>query len=414
MAERLTTDTSQRRVGSSLRVRYRLTPWWVRVLLVYLGARLITTVFVVLLADVQGPNAWTGPRPGYFDFASIWDGRWYNIIAQSGYPTELPITDTGTVAENAWAFMPGYPVVCAVLMQLTGLSWQLAAVIVSFVFGAGAALMFYRLMRTALDGSTSLFATVLFCVAPVSPLMQFAYAESMYFFFLALALYFLVQRHYLLLFPIVAVMAVTRPSGLAFALTMCFHWVYRFIVRARDPFTIRDRVVCGILAIFSACTGFAWLLIAAFTTGSFTAYTDTELAWRIPYIGEVELIPFTAWFQGAHWWFTTWLGWPSWSGPAVLLVILFLIVVFLFSPPVKKLGVDIRLWVISYSVYVLAVFFPQSSTFRILAPLFPLWGALAQPKHLWYRVSLVVLCIAAQWGWLLLCWRVTGADWSPP
>jgi hypothetical protein len=27
---------------------------------------------------------------------------------------------------------------------------------------------------------------------------------------------------------------------------------------------------------------------------------------------------------------------------------------------------------------------------------------------------LVVVFLLAQWGWLLMCWGVDGADWSPP
>ena len=60
------------------------------------------------------------------------------------------------------------------------------------------------------------------------------------------------------------------------------------------------------------------------------------------------------------------------------------------------------------------MFFPQSSTFRLLMPLFPLLGALAIPKSKVYRTALVVLFLALQVGWLLVCWGVDGADWSPP
>jgi hypothetical protein len=38
------------------------------------------------------------------------------------------------------------------------------------------------------------------------------------------------------------------------------------------------------------------------------------------------------------------------------------------------LGVELRLWTASYLVYLLAVFFPQSSIFRLLLPLSPMWG----------------------------------------
>ena len=39
-----------------------------------------------------------------------------------------------------------------------------------------------------------------------------------------------------------------------------------------------------------------------------------------------------------------------------------------------------RLWSASYLVYLLLVFFPQSSIFRLLVPLSPLWGAFALPR----------------------------------
>jgi hypothetical protein len=46
--------------------------------------------------------------------------------------------------------------------------------------------------------------------------------------------------------------------------------------------------------------------------------------------------------------------------------------------------------------------------------MFPLLGALALPKNWVYRIALVVMFLLAQWGWLLVCWGVDGADWSPP
>jgi hypothetical protein len=96
----------------------------------------------------------------------------------------------------------------------------------------------------------------------------------------------------------------------------------------------------------------------------------------------------------------------------VLLIVAFAL--SLFIAPVRRLGVDLRLWVVSYGLYLLAVFFPQSSTFRLLMPMFPLLGAVARPKSVFYRVTMVVVFIAAQTGWLLLCWGVDGADWTPP
>lgn len=390
------------------RARYRLTPWWARVLVIWALSRVVTTTLILLLARVQGANAWTGANPNYVDFANMWDGRWYNIVAVSGYPSVLPLTDTGQISENAWAFMPGYPIVARSLMVLTGADWAPVAVFVSVAFSLGTALLFYRLMNRVLDSSTALFSVVLFCVAPLSPLLQFGYAESMYLFFLTLALTLLLERRYALLFPVIAVMALTRPSGLAFALALGLHVIYRFVTRATDPFSTRQRLLAVSIALFSGVMGLAWPIIAWIVTGSITAYTDTELAWRAPYIGYQELVPFAAWFQSGVWW----LGSPR--GIVVVVAIIVVFTLFMFTPAVRRLGVDLRFWVASYALYLLAVFFPQSSTFRLLMPLFPLLGAVAVPRSPVYRIAVVMLFIAAQWGWLLICWGVDGMDWTPP
>ncbi|WP_255579760.1 hypothetical protein [Cryobacterium sp. PAMC25264] len=272
----------------------------------------------------------------------------------------------------------------------------------------GTALLFYRLMRRVQPESTALFTVVLFCVAPLSPLLQFGYAESMQLLLLTLALLLVLQRRYLVLVPVIALMALTRPSGLAFALFLALHVGYRWYSRARDPFPVREAVTASSVAVFSSLMGLAWPAIAWAVTGSPTAYTDTELAWRSAYIGYQELVPFAAWFQSGVWW----LGQPL--GIVVVVAVILGFTLLMFTPAVRSLGVDLRLWVVSYALYLLAVFFPQSSVFRLLMPMFPLLGALARPRSIVYRVVVTLLLICGQWGWLLLCWGVDGADWTPP
>lgn len=397
----------------AVRVRYRLTPIWVKIVVIFAVSRIVTTTIMLSFAAMQGANAWTGPNPNYFDFASIWDAHWYYIISVSGYPTELPITDDGRVGESAWAFMPAFPAIVRVVMIVTTLDFSVAAVLVSTAFALAGALMFYRLMNLVLPSGTALFSVVLFCFAPLSPIMQVAYAESMHAFFLTLALYLLIQRRYWILLPVVAVMALTRPSGLAFAAALLMHVIYRWFTRHKDPFPVAERVASVTAGLFSAFMGVAWLLIAAAVTGSLTAYTDTELAWRAPYIGYGELVPFAAWFQGVGFWA------PRFGMPAPLLTALLVLLIvgffaFLFTPAVRRLGPDIRFWSASYALYLLAVFFPQSSTFRLLVPLFPLLGAVAQPKSRLYRVAIVLVFVALQVAWVNIGWWVDGRDWTPP
>ncbi|UIP59072.1 hypothetical protein [Agromyces marinus] len=401
------TGRPTRRSRWSPRVRWRVLPWWARVTLIYAAARAITTVFVLVMAQGQAANAWTGAKPGYFAYANLWDARWYAWIAVGGYPSDLPIDDNGHVAENAWAFLPAFPAIVRVFTT-AGLPWDVASVLVALAAGLGAALVFHRLMTRFLEPDQAMFAVVLFCVAPVAPIMQFGYAESLGFLWLAIALLLLVDRRYVWLLPVLAVWAFTRPGALAFALTLGLHWIVRWFTRERDPFPAREQVVVASVAVFAGLVGLAWPVVAWAVTGSPTAYLDTELAWRAPYIGYVELAPLTPWFQSGDWW----LGQPMGTIAPIALVVGF--AVFLFTPWVKRLGVDLRLWCASYALYLFAVFFPQSSTFRLLAPLFPLAGALAVPRSPWWRGGLVVASLALQVGWLLIGWRIDGYDWTPP
>ena len=392
-------------------MRYRLTQWWVKVLVIFVASRVVTTAIMMVFASKQADNSWTAANPGYFDFARIWDGHWYFIVAVTGYPNVLPLNDAGQVAENAWAFMPAYPALVRLLMLITGGSYPVVAVLVSVAFAAGTALLFYKLMNLVVPSGSALFAVVLFCFAPLSPILQVAYAESMHTFFLTLALYLLLKRDYWLMLPVIAIMALTRPSGLAFALALLLHVIHRWVTRARDPYPPREVVASIVAGLFSAFMGVAWLLIAAAVTGSLTAYTDTEFAWRRSYGAGEDLVPFSAWFEGAAFWVTQPAGhFIVGAGVAVLVGIIALLV----SPLGKKLGVDLRYWVVSYLVYLLAVFFPQSSTFRLFVPMFPLLGALAVPKSWVYRLALVLLCVAGQIGWIHIAWWVDGYDWTPP
>lgn len=376
-------------------------------MLVYVAARAVTTAFVLGLASVQTANPWTGASPDLFEYSNLWDARWYQVILAAGYPADLPLTDDGHVAENAWAFLPVYPALVGAVMLL-GVSWNVASVLVATLAGLGAALVFHRLMSRFLEPDRALFAVVLFCVAPVAPIMQFGYAESLGFLWLALALLLLVDRRYAWLFPVIAVWSFTRPGALAFALALGLHWLWRWFRRDREAFPVRERVLAASVAVFAGLAGLAWPAIVWAATGELHGYTETELAWRSAYIGYEELVPFTAWFQSGGWW----LGQPLGTIVVIALIVAFGLVIA--SPAVRRLGIDIRLWSISYTLYLLAVFFPQSSTFRILAPLFPLLGAVALPRAKWYRWAVVALSLALQLGWLLLCWGIDGRDWTPP
>jgi len=389
-------------------------PWWTKVIVIFAASRVVTTVIMLAFANVQGRTYWAGPKPDYFTFASIWDADWYRIVSIVGYPAQLPMGSDGHVAQNAWAFLPGYPAVVRSFL-LIGIPFPYASVVVSVAFALGAALLFYKLMARVIPARDALFAVVLFCTAPLSPILQVGYAESMQLFFLFLALLLFQDRRYYLMIPVIAVAALTRPSGLAFAVMLLLHLIHRFVTRARDPFAWRERIAVIVVGLSSAILGVLWPVVAWIGTGVPSAYTDTELAWRVGYIGYQDLLPFAPWVQGFQWW-ARWLQVPDADvvGPIALVVLVVLFVLVLFTPPLRRLGVELRLWLIGYAVYLLAVFFPQSSTFRLFMPFAPALGSLALIRRPVYRVALVVLGIAAQVGWVAICWFYTDADWSPP
>ncbi|HEX3678444.1 MAG TPA: hypothetical protein VHU90_01850 [Galbitalea sp.] len=411
MAETLAWKEAETR--PTLRERFRLAPWWVKVLGIFVASRIVTTIILLVFAWLQQANPWTGAHPDYFAFAQIWDGTWYHIVAQSGYPAKLSFDSLGHVEQNAWAFLPAYPFLCGAIALVTGLPFSVVGVFVSVGFAAGAALVFYRLLEPQLGGSTALFSVVLFCFAPLSPILQVDYAESMQLFFLACSLLYLLRRNYWMMLPFVAFMSFTRPTGLAFALAMGLHVVYRWVTRHRDPYPVREIVASVAATIASVLLGYAWPFIAGVVTGVPDAYTATELSWRAPYVGWGGLVPFEPWVQGAKWWLE-WIGSTAAVGYLLLVAAVILFIALLFTPPVKRLGVDLRLWVASWTIYLLAVFFPQSSVFRLFVPIFPVLGAIAQPKSMSYRIGIVLVFVAGQVGWIYIAYWSNGYDWTPP
>jgi hypothetical protein len=387
-------------------IRVRVLPAWLKVTAIWLASRVITTVVMEAFAGSEGRTYWAGPHPSYLQLAEFWDSGWYHQIAVQGYPSVLPVSTTGQVLDNPWAFYPAYPELVRTLTAVTGVPWDLLAIIVSLAFSLVGALIFHRLMRLSLPPGSSLFAVVLLCIAPLSAIQQVAYAESMAAFLLTLSLYLVVRRHYEWLLPVVAVMDLTRPVGPAFALFLVVHVVYRLV---REPFTRKSRTVAFLAAGFSVVMAAAWPVIAWASTGSATAYLDSELAWRAYRKAVSSGLPFEAWFS------------ELWNMNAPIIEFLVgaamvgFAVLLLFSRTVRRLGTNLRLWLGAYAIYLIAVFLPQSSTFRLLVPMSPLLGAAAAPRSRSWRLGLVICSLALQCFWIWFAWLDHGDGvWSPP
>lgn len=387
----------------------------VRIALVYVLARLVTTAFLLLAASIAGPGTRFGPDASLHDLTVGWDGQWYWYVAVHGYPTVLPLTDTGLVAENQWAFMPLYPYLAQALSLVTG-SWGSAAVVISLVAGYLSCLVLFRLLRHRLDDAAATWAVVFFAAGPVAALFQVGYAESLFLLWLFLALLVVGERRYAWLYVLIPLMGYTRPGVLAFALFLGLHGIQRWLSRREEP--LRTAAVVHIVAAgaLAVAVGFSWQVIAGVVTGDPGAYLATELAWRRNWIGESNpaFVPFEGFVQAAGFWFTQWGPGPVVGYIALALLVLALSALLLFEPHVRRLGPEIRLWSASYLVYLLAVFFPQSSLFRLLVPLSPLWGAMALPRSTPWRVGVLVACVAGQWWWVYNMYGLGNTFWQIP
>lgn len=381
------------------------TAWWLPVVGIYAVARFVTFLFFLGVAAIQEDNYWTKAQPGYFDFLNIWDVEWYERIFTGGYPSQLPQNLDGSVQQNSWAFYPVFPYLIRGLYQITSLEWKYLAPILATIIGFFFILMVYKLIRLSQNKTVSLWSVSLVSFSMASPILQVGYAESLSLFLFASALYCYLTKRWLWLGIVLAVLSLTRPGLLAFALFFELMLIYKFF--AEKKFSWIDFGFAGL----SAVLGFAWLLIAWAVTGRADAYLKTELAWRAGYTDGSVFIPFSGWFESGR--FHLGEGFGQFVAAALMLAV----VAIMFLPAVKALGLELRLWVASYLVYLFAVFFPQSSTPRLLFPAFPLLLALgiATSRFGWLAKGLIVtLSLLGQVLWLLLCWKYTAPDFTPP
>jgi hypothetical protein len=385
-------------------------PWWVQITLIYIAARLVSACIFMAAALQQGVNPWFPPAPDYWNFITIWDGRWYAEAANSGYPAVLPLNASGNVAENSWAFYALFPYLARALGAFTGLATLPALTTIAMVAGLGAAMVVYKLFREYTGRRTALWAVVFFSTFPVSPILQVPYAESLNILLLAGSLLLVVRRKYLAAMPVVLLMCLSRPTGVPFAAMvglLLLHHLWKRFGRHPEPATAstgpsvptsRDLASLAALVVVSAAGALAWPAIAWAATGDPQAYTKTETVWR----GE-DLVPFKPWFDTGQMLF----------GPVLGILAPFVFVaafaLLMLSKPVRALGTELRLWCTCYMGYLLVFLHPQTSTFRMLLPLFPLaLSAAWLSRSRAYRGTVVVMFVLLQIVWIVWLWA-----WAP-
>lgn len=362
------------RVPSRLFSAAQRLPAWGAVLAIYAASRVFSTIllFVVYRVAATHPGQYAdtyrdgGGTTGFFGFSNVWDARFYTTIAEHGYPHVLPVTASGSVQPNAWAFLPAFPWCVRILAQITGWDTGAVAVGVATIFGALAALALHRFLRLRVDPLGALWGTTFFCFGVMGFVLQVGYAESMFLFFLFAGMFALMERRYVTLMWCGIAASFTRPGALSLALALLIVVVHRFW-KHPDEFPRAERAAAVVAGLGIAAAGLAWPLVATAITGDSGAYLKTEMSWWKGVIGYTpeHFVPLSPWFL---------MAW-RYLGIGGIVVVLGIVALWFWGmrkPSLRRLGFDIRAFLTSYALYLFAVFLPQQSLPRLLMPLAPL------------------------------------------
>jgi hypothetical protein len=257
-------------------------------------------------------------------------------------------------------------------------------------------IVLHRLLEPRVGHRSALWAVLLFCFGPLSFVLSVGYAESLSLFLLFSGVLALQRRQYQLVLLTGVVAAFTRPGALALALALAIHLVVRWRTEraSLDRRELTRIVVAGAVV---AAAGLAWPVVAHLATGEADAYLRTEMAWWVDYVGRPDFVPLTPWFLLAG----RWLGV---AGIALVLLIVALAAWWLSRPSTARLGHEVHGFVVSFGLYLLAVFLPQQSLFRLLMPMTPLLGTRAVGERPWLRRSLLGAGLVLQPVAAVLLW----------
>lgn len=358
-------------------------------LALYALSRVIDTFVLLRLQHRQttDPTFLTGgvvpiqvqPRT-YAHIITNWDGQWYRLIAEHGYPHTLP-TYNGQVWQNQWAFYPGFPMLCRVLMHL-GLSYEASAALISTVAGAVGCCLLYALVRTAGTRFTAAMAVVGICFFPAAVVLQAAYTESLAFALIVGALLALTRRRYGVFVVCTVALSLTRPVALPLAAVIGVHTLIRWLRRDKDPFPVRERLGAGAATAVAIASAGVWPLIAAAVTGHLNAYYQTELAWA----------------DNRQW--RTWLGDAvGFGGQGVMTftaVAVFVVIVIAAQRSAKAWPTELRVWSVAYVLYVLAsTRVTPSITRYLMLAIVPWWPLPAVSERRMPPIAQIAIVAAA-------------------
>ncbi len=394
-------------------------------LLWYAATRVVVFITMAVAATwFQTPAGVGHLDPSVGDILAGWDSVWYRRVAEDGYPVPLPADpETGLLTYSAWAFYPAFPMLVRVLM-LTGLSFEVAAVLLNLVLGAVCTILVWKCLNFAMHAAPqparerlALVAGVLWCLYPATAILVMPYTEALAAVLIASSLLLLMRRQYAFVALVAIGLGFTRAAAPAIACAAIAHLVLRWREdRATGAPPLRgQRTSAALMLLATAASSIAWPVVVGVASGLPTAFFDVQAAWgQKPASGPFVL--WLAWAWAAH----------GLVGVTVLVGLVATYIALILGRHGRWLAIELRVWALAYPIYLLAVVRPITSMWRFVLLDFPIAALVASVAmrtstgervvpHWRRRVAVVALVLLGGMFWFT-CTLLTYTPWAaaPP
>jgi hypothetical protein len=240
--------------------------------LTMLAASRVATFFVVYITRyVPGAGPVVGGLGGghRFDRLAAWDGGWYILAAQHGWPHAVPLAN-GFPKFSTLAFFPAFPLSIRAV-HAVGLGWIASGFVASLIFQVVMVILLWQLAKEVWGERVADRGMTLFLFSPGALAFALIYSEPMLFASAAACLLALRRRWWVVAGLTAAVGTAVRPVGVA--LVACCIWEAARAIRSERQWSSLAAPLLAPLGIVS-WMGYLWV-----HTGSPFTWSKAEKAW---------------------------------------------------------------------------------------------------------------------------------------
>jgi len=324
----------------------------------------------------------------WWETFTIWDGGWYNLIAQNWYqaiPASPPIP-----VEQTFAFFPAFPAVIRSLGFLIG-NFTASQVIIASIFGVMWIPIFQLVAEQYLNQEEAFSATLIAALFPTVFLFSsVGYSEGL-FLTLALSSWFLyLKEKHLFASIAVAGASLTRSVGIILVVPMFLESI------------IRKRFREALLYMLAGLAQVAWFCYGWLKTGNFLVVFEAQKYWSNRKFLSQYVLP-TLFQTSSPFSFNLPVN-EAFAGFVICLLAIFVLLI------AKVSRLDWKLAVYSLLALFVTVLFGNIQSYpRYLSFIFPVWLTFRVEKNWWLILVLFMLGFGDLFfGYLFARWAFLG------